>query len=298
MNVPDVSGNTRGVEPLTVAIGPLRVTLMGLDLPMSVAVRSRYARFLVAETDGALRLTIGLAPEVTHQPGEMPLVERVAPRRYTIEYGALSAELDLAGGVGSATLLPTIYQVDSLLRITMTLMALERDAFLLHGSGVWLGGRGSGRILVCFGPSGVGKTTVARGVPPNDVLCDEMMLLFLDADGEVRAAGTPFHGDLSLTAPGEGEAVALVRLQQAEGEQLTPLGPGHAGRALLSCLLFFCCDEELAGQLLDLALRIGRGRTYTLDFNRTTVVPRLIDGYLRRNATPTGEQAPRETARG
>jgi hypothetical protein len=295
----------RGNPPTTVisislAIGPLTFVLDGpalADVGLAVAIRTRYARFLVGDDEGparTMRLTLSLAPEGAPKPDDVPRIGRLGARAFSVDYGALQAELDLEGGVGRATVLPTVYIVDSLLRIVTTLVALERDALLVHGSGVWLPGRS--RVLVSFGPSGVGKTTVARSVAPADVLCDEMMLLHASDDGRVFASGTPFHGDLPIVAPGTGEAAALVRLRHGPPSSppvLSPLGAAASAKELLGSVLFFSRDEDLADRLLGLALRIATGRTYTLVFPRETHVPRTIDDHLRQHTPPAGEGAPR-----
>src|SRR6185437_13312749 len=100
------------------------------------------------------------------------------------------------------------------------------------------------RALVCFGPSGVGKTTVARSVASADVLCDEMILVRVDAEDRVTAAGTPFHGDLATCRPGILPVAALVRLRQSDSETLAPLSDAAAAHILLNAVLFFCRDEE------------------------------------------------------
>lgn len=262
------------VDAVTIDVGGLPMRLSGLDEGLAQAVRARYGRFL---TDAAPVFTLALTvlADAPHAPAD-PIVDVTGDRRYRVRYGALEADLDVAGGQGRATVLPTVYLVDSLLRITTTLVALEHDALLLHASGVKLGAE----VLVCFGPSGVGKTTTARSVPREDVLCDEMMLV--RADG--AAAGTPFHGDLDFCQPGSGPALALVRLHQAPGEALEPLQGARAARALLGSVLFFAQDEALSARVLDLALRICPGRTYHLAFTRETHVPTYVHAHLRRDA--------------
>ena len=273
----------------TIDIGGIRVGLSGLDAELTNAVHARYHRFL---TDAApdFVIEVRLAGCETHQPGEMPLVERRGERAYAIDYGALTAELDFASGRGTAIVLSTVYIVDSLLRITVTLLGLERGALLVHSSGVRVGDR----VLVCFGPSGVGKTTVARSVDRAQVLCDEMMLLTVTGEGDaavVHAHGTPFHGDLAYCAPGTGELLALTRLVQGTHDELVRLSDGKAARTLLNSVLFFCRDEGLAERLLTLALRICVGRTYQLTFRRETHVPTFIDTTLRRDPTAPRAQA-------
>jgi hypothetical protein len=225
-------------------------------------------------------------PDTAHEPEDMPLVVRDG-RRFRIEYGTLTAELDLDQRRGWGNVQSWVYIADSLVRITMTLLALERDALLLHSSGVML----DGRVLVCFGPSGVGKTTVASSVPRAQVLCDEMMLLRTDGD-RVLAHSTPFHGDLGFSRPGAGELHTLVRLHQGEREALTPLTTGAAARTLLNSVLFFCRDEALAERLLELAARVCIDKTVALTFTRETHVPTFIQHH-RRYATAPGAKAAR-----
>jgi hypothetical protein len=246
--------------------------------------RDRWQRF-VTDEEPEFELEIRPAPEGAHLPPEMPLVVRDG-RRYRVEYGLLTAELDLEAGRGWGTVLPTVYIADSLVRITTTLLALERNSILVHSSGVQL----DGKVLVCFGPSGVGKTTVASSVPRSEVLCDEMILLRCEGD-RVFAHSTPFHGDLGFSQPGQGELHTLVRLKHGASDNLVPLSAGAAARALLNSVLFFCQDEELAERLIDVVTRVCIGRTVALTFRRETHVPTFIQRNLRRDSLPASAKA-------
>lgn len=266
---------------LTVDIGGLRIALDGLG-PFEAESRERYRRFFV---DGAghpdLALTIETDPSRSQEPPDAPRVERRGEGRYAIEYGALTAEIDLVAGCGRARLASAIHRVDvdSLLRISTTLLALERDALVVHSSGVRVSRGGAPWALVCFGPSGAGKTTVARSVDPSDVLCDEMILLRADGD-RVTASGTPFHGELPVCGPGTLPVPALVQLRQGKTNTLARLSDARAAQALLGSVLFFCRDEAIAERMLGLALRICAGRTYTLTFQRDTHVPTFVANAL------------------
>jgi hypothetical protein len=270
-----------------VDVAGIRVALEGLDEWLHVAVCSRYLRFL-SDRPADFVLEVQSAHAPYRQPEGVPDVQRVAPRRFEITYGSTRAALDLEAGRGRATVLSSVYLIDSLLRMTVGLIALERDALLVHSSGVRVGEE----VLVCFGPSGVGKTTVARSVVREAVLCDEMMLVSL-REGVVWAGGTPFHGDLTWCQPGEAPILALVQLVQAQVSALAPLSPAKGARALLGSTLFFCKDEELADRLLGLALRISTAKMYSLAFKRETHVPTFVSEHLRPDATSAGEQAAR-----
>src|SRR5262249_52652202 len=156
----------------------------------------------------------------------------------------------------------SVYVIDSLLRITMSHLLLARRGLLLHSSGVRVGTE----VLVCFGPSGVGKTTVARSVPETDVLCDELMALVAQPDGGGLVLGTPVHGELGICAPGSGPLVALCRLRQEREAKFVPLRPALAAREVLAATLFFCRDPELAERLIELAATICTDRTFSLEF--------------------------------
>jgi len=262
------SGESRDERTsVTIGIGGLAVRLEGTGV-LSARVRKRYRRFL---TDGApdltLRLRVGRDGE--HRPSGMPEVTR-AGSGWRILYGAMSARFD--GAAGEAEIPPSIWLVDSLLRIVVGLMLAERGGLLVHGSGVRVGGG----VLVCFGPSGVGKTTVARSAEAADVLCDEMIALLPDG----RALGTPFHGDYPVCAPLSGPLLALVRLVQGPTDRLEPLSPAVAAQTLLNSTLFFCRDDAVAERLFAAAIQVCAHRTYRLTFQRGTHVPTFVSQEL------------------
>jgi hypothetical protein len=251
---------------VTIGIGGLTIRLQGLGA-VAPSARRRYARFLV-ENEPDLTLQLRMTRDGEHRPAGMPDVTREGTG-YRIVYGTLDASFD--GSSGQATLAPSIWLVDSLLRIVVGLMLAERGGLLVHGSGVMIGEE----ALVCFGPSGVGKTTVARSVARGAVLCDEMIAI---AGG--RAFGTPFHGDYAFCTPRSAPLAAVVRLVQGSIDQLDALSPAVAAQSLLGSTLFFCRDEALAESLLTTALAVCTRRAYRLTFQRGTHVPTFVSQRL------------------
>ncbi len=273
---------------LSVDIGGIVIALAIEDALLAKMAERRYRPFLSPRVP-ALTLEIAPAPVDRHSPSDSPRVDRVGDRRYELSYGALSATLDLAQRRGRALCPDTIYVIDSLLRIALTLVALDHDALLLHSSSVCV----PGGAIVCFGPSGVGKSTVARSVPPESVLCDEIILLRAMPD-HVRVSGTPFHGDYPVYSSAQAPARRIVRLRQSEHERLTPLSPAHATQQLLSATLFFCADESLAQRLLDLAARIAQlSPIAILDFQRGTHVPTFLERFDTAPDAPASREAAR-----
>lgn len=275
---------------MTLQIAGVRIALHGLAPSLAAAARARYRPFVV--DGGAAALTIELAPtpQGAHAPDGDPRVARAGDRRFTVGYGTLTAELDLAAGRGRAALAESVHVLDSLLRIALSLALVERGGLLLHGSSVALGDG----ALVCFGPSGVGKTTVARSVPAAAVLCDELTAVY-PADGaggaRIVAAGTPFHGDLDVCAARVLPLRALCRLRHADRDALAPLGPAAAVRELLAATLFFCRDEALVLRLVDVAARIASVGTSVLEFTRHCHVPTFVGHHLRGHTLPRHPQA-------
>ena len=278
---------------MLVEIASVRIALTGLSPPLVAAARARYRLFLT-ETEGAPALSIAVTPSGRgpHAPDGDPAVERLGERRFSVRYGALAAELDLGAGHGHAELPESVHVVDSLLRIAMSLLLLERGGLLVHGSSVEL----DDAALVCFGPSGAGKTTIARSVAAEAVLCDELTAIYRDG-ARIIAAGTPFHGDLPTCSPRALPLGALCRLRQSDGERLVALSAAAAVRELLASTLFFCRDEALVMQLVEVAAAVVKDRTSVLQFRLDSDVLRLVRQHLEQHALPPDPQTARTAPR-
>jgi hypothetical protein len=266
-----------------VEIASVRIAVTGLPPVLAAAARDRYRLFL-APDDYAPALSIAVTPAAAaaHAPSGDPFVERLGAQRFAVRYGALVAELDLDAGRGHAELPDSIYVVDSLLRIAMSLLLIDRRGLLVHGSSVQL----DEGALVCFGPSGVGKTTVARSVPVDAVLSDELTALYDDGT-RVMAAGTPFHGDLATCSPRALPLRALCRLRQSGRDEVAPLSSARAVRELLASTLFFCRDEALVLRVVDVAAAVAKDRTSVLQFRLNSDVLRLVRHHLEQHPLPS-----------
>ncbi len=262
------------MSELQIAVAGVTVALRGLPPSLREPARARYGRFFA---DGPPALTIDVEPAslAAHAPDDAAHVEALGGGRFAVRYGALAAELALDEGVGRARVPESVHVVDSLLRITLTLLLGARDGLMLHASGVVDGER----AYVFFGRSGAGKTTVARAVPPGDVLCDELVAVRL-VDGAAWAFGTPFHGELPLTSPRGLPLGALVELRQAPLERVTAQSPAAGTRALLSATLFFCQAPALVERALDLCSRLSAAGVYVLQFLASSDARRLVRQHL------------------
>ena len=277
---------------MLIEIATVRIELTGLPPPLAAAAAQRYRSFLAETGAPALSITVTPFRRGAHAPDGDPVVERRDGRRFSVRYGALTAELDLAAGRGQAEVPESVYVVDSLLRIALSHLLLERRGLLVHGSSVRL----DDEALVCFGPSGSGKTTVARSVAAEAVLCDEVTALY-DDGARVIAAGTPFHGDLPICSPGALPLAALCRLHHSDRERLVALRSAAAVRELLAATLFFCRDETLVAELLDDAVVIASDRTSVLEFRLDSDVLRLVRQHRAQHALPSDPKTPATHAR-
>jgi hypothetical protein len=121
------------------------------------------------------------------------------------------------------------------LRTALSARLPLEGGLVLHGAGLECLGRG----LVCFGPSGIGKTTLAQRAPW-PVLSDELVAILPRRGGEpYRISGTAFRkplpGSPEPTTP-EPQLGGLIELAQGERFRLEPLEPKVALRRILGSI--------------------------------------------------------------
>jgi len=160
---------------------------------------------------------------------------------------------------------PHEYSLDSLIRILLSKLLLDRSGFLLHAATVVV----EGRAHVFTGRSGAGKSTVASLSPAGSVLTDEISLLRC-VEARWQAFGTPFWGefragDMNCSAPIAG----IYSLVQAKEDRLVPISPRDALRVLLPNVLFFSGRKQDNDQLLGILTEIVEAiPVYHLHFRR------------------------------
>lgn len=179
-------------------------------------------------------------------------------------------EVDLAPGLGRATLAPSATAIDSLLRIVLSFMLADRGGFLCHSAAVdgWL----------FPGVSGAGKSTLGRSVSKKRLLADELVGVVGD-----RLYGTPFRGDFlpgrtAVTRPLE----AILLLDRKGPRGVRPVGKAIAVARLLQCALYFADDAKGARALLDAARRCVRhAPTFALGYDARTTSFSGVESMIR-----------------
>jgi hypothetical protein len=251
-----------GVHPVVVEIGGASIRLLADDAFFLQLVQERYEGFLSYDSRAAMDLTVHVAPRADSEQEDI---------RVARDSGLWSAErwdfrLDWDPESKSGRLQQGLhaYSLDAALRVLHTLLLAGRGGFLLHAASAIR----NRRAHLFFGPSGAGKTTLARLAPRDaTLLTDEISYVRGDCQ-EYLAYGTPFTGEMAT--PGENISApitAVYELVKASTNRLTPIKPGDAVRALLESVLFFAEDPNLVRlvfqSVCDLVCRLP---VYRLEF--------------------------------
>lgn len=139
-----------------------------------------------------------------------------------------SARLDLAADRGALRRHSDLsYPLEIILRTAMCCRLPLVGGVALHAAGLVVDGRGA----VFFGPSGAGKTTIARAAP-YPALSDELVAIHQDP---WRLMATGYWGELGDRRVERGEAplAGLFSLAKGVGLELICLEPADAFRRLL-----------------------------------------------------------------
>jgi hypothetical protein len=179
---------------------------------------------------------------------------RRAGRSWQIERLDYLAELDPERGEARVRHGGEIPFLSSCLRVLTSLVLAEREGLLLHASSVHAD-RG---VIVFPGPSGTGKTTIARLGAPRGVLSDEVTAIAVE-NGSVHAHPTPFWGDMRRkTAAGSGPVAEIVFVRSGEPTERRRLSSAEAMFRLAPNVLGFPEDDAHQRALIDTASAVVR----------------------------------------
>jgi Cdc6-like AAA superfamily ATPase len=209
----------------TIRIADIGVTVRCATAIDADTVSARYAAF-VSDAAPLLTLDIVRARCVAAPAGDEGSVTTRGGIA-TLAGGTFAGTIDLVGQraelqVGSGD--PTA-AVDYCLRVAYAQLALQFGGLLVHAAGIARGGR----AFLFLGPSGTGKTTVARMSSGDLVLNDDLVLLMPGESGW-NAFATPFWNPTQVRAAGATHAplAAIFRLVQSTRVQAEPLPTSQA----------------------------------------------------------------------
>jgi hypothetical protein len=251
---------------LRLRICDLTIRLEAEQAPLLAGARRRYAAF-VSQARPDLTLTLARVDRTLRPYRATPRVVWDG-RAGRVERHDL--ELDLAPGLGRATLGPSTSALDSLLRIVLSFLLVDRGGFLCHSVAVdgWL----------FPGVSGAGKSTLGRSVPKKRLLADELVGV-----AGVRLFGTPFRGDFQVGRNAVSHPLEAIVLLDRKGPRgVRPVPKAFALARLLQCALYFADDSKGARALLAAARRCVRQvPTFALGYDARTTSFSGVESMIR-----------------
>jgi len=228
-----------------ISIGALTLGLRCERAALAAALRQRYGAFL-GGGDVAPQLVVSVA---LGAPQPMPEAVELAGARARVAGPGMVGQIDLAQGQATLCAAPgfALGAVEQLLRVACAMLAFEAGGLLVHGAAIASGPRGH----LFLGPSGAGKTTVARNSPGRRVLNDDLALLWPAQDGW-KIVATPFSNPTQVAPSGPGQAplAALHHLVQAHQVARTPMGAAVAVAALAARVPLVGADPARGAALL------------------------------------------------
>lgn len=266
---------------------PARLSVLGLSSEKQALLQSWYAAFLIDPGsddlgDDLWQIQVQVEAGDLFIPFQTGLWQvHTYPSDERIEFISHQEKgwFSLPEKRGELTMRPE-GNPENFLRVIYSWRCLERDAVLLHASGVIHDGGG----YVFFGPSGSGKTTIARLSSQATVLSDDLVILQRrPAEGAdfVQVHGVPFRGEMIEAARANASAPlrGLYMLVKDSRHYLADLPRVEAAARLSACIPFVMSAPERAQRALSLCDQITRlASVKALHFARDPGFWKVIDG--------------------
>jgi hypothetical protein len=236
-------------QSVTIEIGDVPILLRPSDPKFCDVLEERYAGFLNPDSNPACRFEIQLDPK--GRPSDEDSRVTRQGDLWSFQRGDFRATWDPGAGRGRIEQCPNPYSIDTVLRITHSLVLAEEGGFLVHAASAI---RGGGAYLFA-GVSGAGKTTMARLAPPDvTVLTDEISYV-RRIGNRYKAYGTPFAGELARVGANTSAPLeTLYLLVQGPENRIKAVPKIEAARALMRHVLFFAEEKEMVSRVFDSVL--------------------------------------------
>ena len=245
-------------QSVTVNIGDIPILLRPSDPKFCATLEDRYTGFTtthenphaVANSDPTCTFDIHLDP--AGRPSDEDARVTRNGSLWNFRRGDFDATWDPSAGYGKIRQCPNPYSIDTVLRITHSLVLAQEGGFLVHAASAIR----NNRAFLFAGVSGAGKTTISRLAPPDaTLLTDEISYVRRTAEKNYVAYGTPFAGELArVGANVSAPLAALYLLVQGPENRIQPVAPHVAARALMRHILFFAEEKDLVTRVFDSVL--------------------------------------------
>ena len=240
---------SRVARSVTVEIGAIPILLRPNDPKFCEVLEDRYAGFLNPDSDPACQFQIQLDPK--GRPSDEDACVTRQGNVWSFRRGDFRATWDALAGRGHIRQCPNPYSIDTILRITHSLVLAEQGGFLVHAASAV---RGRSAFLFA-GVSGAGKTTMARLAPPDATVLTDEISYVRRIGNNYKAYGTPFAGELARVGANTSAPLETLYLLVQGRENRTKAVPKiDAARALMRHILFFAEEKEMVARVFDSVL--------------------------------------------
>jgi hypothetical protein len=179
---------------------------------------------------------------------------------------------------GTAVLSQSIYAIDGLLRVLISMIAPAKNRLLIHAAGLKKGKMG----YILAGPSGAGKTTSCRLAGLSRVLNDEIVCAGFDDTGLPMLWATPFWGALGtgpITRTPRKLASIWFLKKSKKKTRAIPISLTEGIAKFLRCCCHFTNDETSVLLVLDIVTRlVMQVPAATLQFTKDNGFLEVIEG--------------------
>jgi hypothetical protein len=240
---------SRAMPSVTVEIGEIPILLQPNDPKFCSVLEDRYAGFLNPDAEPVCQFEIQLDPQGGPSDEDAKITRQ--GQLWSFQRGDFRATWDARAGRGCIRQCPNPYSIDTVLRITHSLVLAGEGGFLVHAASAIR----NRRAFLFAGISGAGKTTMARLAPADaTVLTDEIS--YVRRSGKnYKAYGTPFAGELARVGANTSAPLeTLYLLVQGPENRIQPVAKIDAARALMRHILFFAEEKEMVAKVFDSVL--------------------------------------------
>jgi hypothetical protein len=242
-------GRVKNDQDVVIEIGGIPIALETNDAGFLALLRGRYGEYMTLGGKSDFKFRVELCEPDSFNPDDDATVW-LEDGEWHLERGDFRACWSPETREGLIHQAPNPYSIDSVLRITHTLLLAKTGGFLLHASSAVR----NGKAFLFSGLSEAGKTTIARLAPPDATLLTDEASYVRRLDDQYLAYGTPFAGELGEPGKNVSAPIAAVYLLAKSPEnRITRIEPAEAIRRLLRNILFFAHDEELVRQVFESA---------------------------------------------
>jgi hypothetical protein len=237
-------------QDVVIEIGGIPIALETTDPGFVDILKGRYGDYMKLGGKFDFKFRVELVEPETFINPEDDATVWLEDGEWRLERGDFRARWSPETRQGLIHQTPNPYSIDSVLRITHTLLLAHTGGFLLHASSAVR----NGKAYLFSGLSEAGKTTIARLAPRDVTLLTDEASYIRRYDDQYLAYGTPFAGELgepgkNISAP----IAAVFLLAKSPENKITKVEPAEATRRLLRNILFFAHDADLVSQVFESA---------------------------------------------